>query len=49
MRRHTLARWSLAAADRSQPRKRSRNRAPTDARGAWMLGLGAQADEEDER
>ena len=47
MRRHTLAGWSVAAAVSLAAAQAIAQSAPNDARGAWMLGLGAQADEED--
>jgi len=45
MRRHTLAGWSLAAAASLAGAQAVAQSSRPDARGAWMLGLGAQADE----
>jgi hypothetical protein len=48
MRRHTLVRWSVsAAAAFATAQAVAQSLPPADARGAWMLGLGAQVDEEE--
>ena len=48
MRRHDLLRWSLAATAAFAAAQAVAQFSPTeDARGAWMLGLGAEVDEDE--
>ena len=48
MRRHTLVPWSLAvAAALAAAQAVAQSSSTDDARGAWMLGLGAEVDEDD--